>query len=67
MHEEQELQEPNPLFRLEITRMIPNPKYAPTQSPYGREEQEYLHTTALTVLVSQEQFEAIRKAVLERF
>lgn len=54
-------------YQLNITKRVPNPDYQEKRSPYDPESMRYLATTELLVTISEEQFEAIRKAVLEKF
>ena len=70
-HEEEMMSEelkdnPSVSYQLRITRQRPNPKYDPNyrMSTTG---QMFLESEALSVTVTAEQFEAIRKAVLEKF
>lgn len=54
-------------YILNIYRKENNPNYSPKSQPYGREEQsEYLiNELALTVILKEEEFIAIKKAVIE--
>jgi hypothetical protein len=55
-------------YQLTIMKQERNPKWSPMRDPYsGRaEEPEWLvYNTALTVLLNEEEFVAIKKAVIE--
>ena len=56
-------------YRLHITKQVPNPAYEPERRYYPSETQAVpvLDLCALEVLLTEAQFEAIRKAVVERF
>lgn len=59
-------------YELKITRRVPNPDYAPPKDAYGIMTQRYdipQYSTydVLSVEISPEQFEAIRKAVIDNF
>lgn len=59
-------------YELKITRREPNPEYKPPKGMSGVYDQrydipQYSTYSVLSVEVSPEQFEAIRRAVLENF
>lgn len=55
-------------YRLTIVRQAPNPKYEKERDRYyGSGTPPTIDMEALSTVVTQEQFEAIRKAVLETF
>lgn len=58
-------------FKLTITRIDPNPKFDPEKDyryqNYGERPEPTISVEALHVLITDEQFKAIRKAVLEAF
>ena len=57
-----------PSYRLEITRRISNPQYDPKQAGYPGEHVDSLLTLSdLSITITETQFQAIRKAVLEVF
>mgnify|MGYP001558221710 FL=1 len=53
-------------YQLRITRQLLNPKYNPDYR-ISSAEPMFLESEALSVTVTSAQFEAIRKAVLEKF
>lgn len=55
-------------YRLHITKQTPNPEFVPGRQDYPMVGlPPVLDLSALEVLITEAQFEAIRKAVLERF
>ena len=55
-------------YKLTVIRYESNPKYSPCSDPYYKrqEEPEFLtNETALTVTLKEEEFIAIKKAVIE--
>ena len=54
-------------YELKIVKRKPNPDYPPKQPNYYPETPAYLSEECLMVIVTENQFEAIRKAALEVF
>lgn len=54
-------------YLLRITKVVPNPDAVPDKPWYGREPDRFLEVEALSMTVTDAQFQAIRKAVLEVF
>lgn len=52
-------------YRLIVTKQEKNPEYTPKYSPYQPEKQEFLvNQTALEVILNEEEFNAVKKAVI---
>lgn len=56
-------------YRLRITKLEPNPNHDPKRptSMYNPPVEPVLEVESLTVTITEAQFQAIRKAVLEQF
>jgi hypothetical protein len=52
-------------YEIVITKREKNPDYTPCHSPYEKEKPQYLSTRDLFTVLTEEEFKAIKKAVLE--